>query len=189
MPKCRAASPCRQKGFSKTECKRVRVRTRQNAIMQLCSSTTAAIQSNKCQKDAPFLSTIRPDSLMRRLKPDAVFVSAHSLLSAPSSRSADDKYIRLQKNQHTARQLQACCSMRRGVREPTFPVEMRAVLIVLQHFFGQTLPRLNRREQQFTFVIIAQNHLQHLDWKKIGGQDDLVEVEHKSQAKDICFNT
>lgn len=57
------------------------------------------------------------------------------------------------------------------MREPTFPFKMRAVLlIVFQHFFGQTLPRLNRREQQDTFLIRAQNHLQHLDGKKVGGQ-------------------
>lgn len=52
------------------------------------------------------------------------------------------------------------------MREPTFPFEMRAVLVVFHHFFGQTLPRLNRRKQQFTFLIIAQNHLQHLDGEK-----------------------
>lgn len=57
-------------------------------------------------------------------------------------------------------------TLRVGRAEPTFPFQRRAVLLVaFQHFSGQTLPRMDGREEQLVFLIIALHHLQYLDGK------------------------
>lgn len=53
------------------------------------------------------------------------------------------------------------------VRPPTFLFKMGAAFLVgFQQLFGQTLPRMNRREKQFVFLIVALHRLQYLDGKR-----------------------
>lgn len=64
---------------------------------------------------------------------------------------------------------------------PTFPPEVRAALGILQHLPGQTLTRMEGRNQQLTLLIIAQNQPQHLDGNKEGDQSETGDRKDRSK--------